>query len=208
VRLGDFATEVRHFAARQFATSQRIVLSGILVSIKEGALASTYGARRAYVARLDAVTLINAFKALFRMWRAALHIPLFNRNFQPTKEQAMMKYRTMIAAMIAGALTVAVTVTAQALEIKHKEEVVKLMQKAIDEGKGGNATALVATAKEARRLAKDSMEDRHSYIMQVASERLKKAIAEGEQGSIETATKFLQEAITEVTAEGRDTMTP
>jgi hypothetical protein len=44
--------------------------------------------------------------------------------------------------------------------------------------------------------------------MQVASDRLKKAIAEGEQGNIEAATQFLQEVITEVTAKGRDTMTP
>jgi hypothetical protein len=51
--------------------------------------------------------------------------------------------------MIASALLFGSGI-AHALEVLHKEKVVKLAQQAIAQGKQGQAEALMATAKEAR----------------------------------------------------------
>lgn len=119
-----------------------------------------------------------------------------------------MKRKQAIAVLMSGTLTILSSGQGLALEVANKDEVVKLAREAIDQGKQGKADGMVASAKEAQRLAYASLKDRHSFVMQVANDRLEKAIVEGEKGQTEPAIKYLEEVIGDVTAEGKDTMTP
>ncbi|MGQ0593745.1 MAG: small metal-binding protein SmbP [Gammaproteobacteria bacterium] len=119
-----------------------------------------------------------------------------------------MKQKHVIAIFISGMLTIAGSGPAPALEVPNKDQVVKLTKQAIVQAKQGESGGMIATAKEAQRLAYNSLKGRHSFIMQVANDRLQKAIQEGEKGQMEPAIKLLEEVVSDVMAEGKDTMTP
>ncbi len=116
-----------------------------------------------------------------------------------------MKSRNLIASL---GLALSMVNPALAVDVSHKDQVLQLTQKALEQGKQGNNTALVENAKEAQRLATASLRDRHSFIMQSASERLQKAVTDGEKGQLASANQYLEEVIKDITAEGADTMTP
>ena len=119
-----------------------------------------------------------------------------------------MKSRNMAGMLGSLALALSVSDPVQALDVSHKDELLKLTQEAIAQAKLGESGAMVANAKEAQRLAYTSLKARHSFIMQSANDRLQQAIWEGEKGQMEPAIELLEEVVADVTAEGRDTMTP
>lgn len=119
-----------------------------------------------------------------------------------------MQHKNAIAIFISGMLTIVGSGSALALEVPNKDEVVKLTKQAIAQAKQGESGGMITNAKEAQRLAYNSLKDRHSFVMQVANERLEKAIQEAEKGQMDPAIKLLEEVVSDVTAEGKDTMTP
>jgi hypothetical protein len=59
----------------------------------------------------------------------------------------------VLGTLVAVTVALAVSVPAVAVDVSHEDEVLKLTQQALEEGKQGNNGALVEKAKEAQLLA-------------------------------------------------------
>lgn len=132
----------------------------------------------------------------------------FTDYWHQPREGVIVKSRNILGTLFVMTVALAVSVPAVAVDVSHKDEVLKLTQQALEQGNQGNSAALVEKAKEAQRLAYSSLKERHSFIMQAASERLQRAVADGEKGQTAAANRSLEEVINDITAVGKDSMTP
>lgn len=94
-----------------------------------------------------------------------------------------------------------------ALEVLNKKEVAAALQQAIEKGKQGDAAGYTQFADQARKLAKDSIKERHSFVMQVALDHVKADLVLAKDGKLADAVKDTEETLERFTAEGKDTMT-
>lgn len=114
--------------------------------------------------------------------------------------------RKIIEAMVVVGI-VTVSGSSYALDVLNKEEVIKALQVAIEKGKAGDANGYTENASQAKKLARDSIKERHSFVMQVALDHIKADLELAKQGKLADAVKDTEETLERVTAQGKDTMT-